>query len=104
MFKLMVCYFFALSVVFTGFESAIDLAGGDHPHEGTAVLIQDLDTPEQEIHEDSGHCSNCCHGHANAAMAVLSIPRCDFGSNRFASYQPLIQTLSQAPPTPPPNA
>lgn len=103
MFKDFVSYLIVFSVALMGLESAIDLAGGEHPHEDEIAFLLDGDLQAQDTHDDDGHCSHCCHGHASGITGVSLQPQCAIDAQRFAAYQPSFHQFSQAPPTPPPT-
>lgn len=88
-----------------GIESAVDSVGGEHPHgDEYAHVLDSSDSLSIDSHDDDGHCSHCCHGHASGIVTHISVANCDITDQRFAFYQSHFINFSQAPPTPPPNA
>jgi len=101
--RLFISYLFIFSLLFMGIESAVDAAGGAHPHAGEYALSLGIDDPTSlEAHDDEGHCSHCCHGHAGSIAGNITTLNCDIADQRIAFYQPLFLNFSEAPPTPPP--
>jgi len=99
-----VSYLFIFSLLFMGIESAVDIAGGEHPHGDDYAHVMDSD----DLHEsgadtNSDHCSHCCHGHTGSITSNIPVLNCDITGQQFAIYQPHFLNFSQAPPTPPPN-
>ena len=88
-----------------GIESAVDSTGGEHPHGDEYVHVLDSGEPLSiDSHDDYGHCSHCCTGHASSIVSHVPALNCDMTDQQFAFYQPHFLNFSQAPPTPPPNA
>jgi hypothetical protein len=98
-----ISYLFIFSLLFMGIESAVDAAGGEHPHGDQYAHSLDIDDPASlEAHDDEGHCTHCCHGHTGSIVGHITVLNCDMTHQQLAFYRPHFLNFSQAPPTPPP--
>jgi hypothetical protein len=104
-----ICYFLIISVLFMSTEGLWDMAKETHPHSDMYAHQIDANHPaatdSNPLSDDcADHCQNLCHGHlssiaANSSEALL------LTTDTFLTVgSPHIPVLSQAPPTPPPNA
>ena len=97
-----VSYLFIFSLLFMSIESAVDIAGGEHPHGDDYAHVMDSDDlHESDADTDSDH---CCHGHTGSIANTTPVLNCEVTEQQFVHYQPHFLNFSQAPPTPPPNA
>jgi len=104
MFRPFIYYLFIFSLLFMGIESAVDIAGGEHPHgDEYAHILDSEDSHSSDSTTDDDHCSHCCHSHTGSIAGHISALNCDMARQQFFFYQPHFLNFSQAPPTPPPN-
>ena len=67
-----VSYLFIFSLLFMGIESAVDIAGGEHPHGDDYAHVMDSDDlHESDADTNSDHCSHCCHGHTGSITSNI---------------------------------
>lgn len=102
------------SLLLTSIDGALDIAKSGHPHEDVATQLADVsDTVVDTLHDsDDGdgsstpdHCEHCCHGHTSVVMPIAASPHFECGVATHGPYADAsVPNLSQAPPTPPPNA
>lgn len=103
------CLVIVLSMLFLSVEGALDRAANGHAHQSDDAShlaqtdVADLDSSWDASDED--HCERCCHGHVPGGLAfnaTTGIP--PLVSDHQITNSPEVQSLAQAPPTPPPNA
>ena len=70
-----------------GIESAVDSTGGEHPHGDEYVHVLDSGDPlSMDSHDDDGHCSHCCHGHAGSIVGDVPAWKRDMTEQQFEFY------------------
>jgi len=106
MFRPFISYLFIFSMLFMSVESAVDSIGGEHPHGGEYAHLLDTDnsTPTPYPETNDNHCQQCCHGHCSNISGHIAAINLGMKDQRFSVYEPNVQKLGQAPPTPPPTA
>lgn len=105
MFRSFTCCVLVISLLILGVESSIDTVGGEHPHGSDVEQLVNLDdTNSLDTHQENGHCTNCCHGHANAITFELNSSDCQSIGQSFPPPQLDFVSLVSIPPTPPPTA
>jgi hypothetical protein len=103
-----ICQLLMISVLCASAEGAWDMVWESHAHQHTAHQpdadgsIPAQSDPAQD--GDKDQCGHLCHGHASViAMATLTAEPVFSKDYLFFNSPPHLR-LSQAPPTPPPNA
>jgi hypothetical protein len=107
--RLLISHFLIFSVLFMSIEGLWDMANETHPHSDVYAHQVDANhstaTDSDPLSEDcADHCQNICHGHLSSIAAnntVVTLLTSNIYLTVDASHFP---ALSQAPPTPPPNA
>jgi hypothetical protein len=104
-----ICYFLIISVLFMSTEGLWDMAKETHPHSDVYAHQIDANHPaatdSNPLSDDcADHCQNLCHGHLSS-IATNSSEELLLTIDTFLIVgNSHIPVLSQAPPTPPPNA
>jgi len=107
--RVLICHLLIFSVLYMSAEGAWDMANESHAHRDNTAHDVDVHghtpvNPDPLSDGDDNQCSHVCHGHTpgiNGSALVLV----NLESNNYHSFNSSPHpSLSQAPPTPPPNA
>lgn len=104
-----ICYLLIFSVLYMSAEGAWDMAKESHAHRDNTVHQINADdhtpiNPDPLSDESGNQCGHLCHGHTSSITSD-SNTLVMVESNRYDAFSlSPHSSLSQAPPTPPPNA
>ena len=105
MFRSLATYSFAFLMLFMSVEGVLDPIQAEHGHEQEVThLANNHSSAAGDTEANADHCAHCCHSHNVSMLTGRSSSDCILSDNPTGFYQPQFHSLTQAPPTPPPNA